>query len=100
MTDAPAPGAPAGNGADIVEIGPDGALTFDAARLGPLLGLSAAGLLEEIRKGLVYHVHEIGTGADEGTRRVTFRYRSRELRLLIDGTGAVRSADAPQPGRP
>ena len=104
MTDTPDPTASgeraAGNGAGLVEIGPDGALTFEAERLAPLLGLSAPGLLEEVRKGLVYHVHEIGTGPDEGTRRVTFRYRSRELRLLIDEAGRVLPADAPHPARP
>jgi hypothetical protein len=34
-------------------------------------------------------VAEKGTAADEGRIRLTFRYRARECRIVVDASGAV-----------
>jgi hypothetical protein len=46
-------------------------------------------MMAELRCGLVYQVAEKGTAADEGRIRLTFRYRARECRIVVDASGAV-----------
>jgi hypothetical protein len=45
--------------------------------------------MAELRCGLVYQVAEKGTAGDEGRIRLTFRYRARECRIVVDASGAV-----------
>lgn len=67
----------------------DGTCMVDAAILGPALGLSPAALMVELRAGLVYQVAERGIGADAGRMRLTFRYRHRELCVIVDRAGQI-----------
>jgi len=67
----------------------DGGCTVDAEILAPALGLSPAALIERLRAGLVYHTGERGVGSDEGLTRLTFRYRHREFRAIIDCAGRI-----------
>jgi hypothetical protein len=46
-------------------------------------------LMEALKKGLVYHVYEEGIGADQGSSPVTFRYRARQVTIVIDRAGRV-----------
>ena len=66
-----------------------GEITVDARLIAPRLGLTAEGLMAEMRRGLVYQVAEIGIAADAGRLRLTFRYRARECRLVVDHDGAI-----------
>lgn len=61
----------------------------DAATLAPALGLSPGALMAQLQAGLVYHVTERGTGEDAGRMRLTFRYRHREVRVIVDRAGHV-----------
>ncbi|MDB5409280.1 MAG: hypothetical protein JWL84_4192 [Rhodospirillales bacterium] len=45
--------------------------------------------MAKLRCGLVYQVAEKGTAADDGSIRLTFRYRARECRIVVDASGAV-----------
>lgn len=65
----------------------DGEITIDAELLAPKLGLSAASLMTEMRKGIVYSVTEAGFDEDVGRTRLTFRYRSRAWTVVIDPDG-------------
>jgi len=67
----------------------DGGCTVDADILAPALGLSPASLIDQLRAGLVYQINERGIGADEGLTRLTFRYRHREFRAIVDGAGRI-----------
>lgn len=80
-------------GEKIAEIGPDGSIVFDAARIAPLLGLSPSRMMAELQRGSLYQVSETGTGADAGRTRVTFRYRARQIALIIDGAGRTIGLD-------
>ena len=62
-------------------------LVFDAEAVAPLLGLAPGAFMEELRKGIVHQVHELGTGEDSGKARVTFRYRARQSTLTLDASG-------------
>ena len=66
-----------------------GDLVFDAEAVAPLLGLAPAAFMEELRKGVVYQIHERGTEEHLGNNRVTFRYRARQSVLTVDGHGCV-----------
>ena len=67
----------------------DGEITVDAERLAPKLGLSAAALKAEMRKGNVSSVAETGIDEDAGRTRVTFRYRTRAWSVVVDPDGAL-----------
>jgi hypothetical protein len=67
----------------------DGEITVDARLIAPHLGLTPEEMIAEVRHGLVYQVAEKGLAADEGRLRLTFRYRARECRVVIDADGAV-----------
>ena len=71
------------------EVDASGDLVFDAAAVAPLLGLTPGPFMEELRKGVVYQVHERGTEEDSGKSRVTFRYRARQSVLTVDRHGPV-----------
>ena len=57
--------------------------------IAPHLGLTPEEMMAELRCGLVYQVAEKGTAADEGRIRLTFRYRARECRIVVDASGAI-----------
>jgi hypothetical protein len=75
------------DGAAVVSI--NGEITVDARLIAPHLGLTPEEMMAELRCGLVYQVAEKGTAADEGRIRLTFRYRARECRIVVDASGAV-----------
>jgi hypothetical protein len=66
-----------------------GDLVFNAEAVAPLLGLEPAAFMEELRKGVVYQVHECGIDEDVGKNRVTFRYRACQSILTVDRHGCV-----------
>ena len=67
----------------------DGEITVDAERLALKLGLTAAALKAEMRKGNVSSVAETGIDEDVGRTRVTFRYRTRTWSVVVDSDGAL-----------
>jgi hypothetical protein len=73
----------------------EGEITIDAELLAPRLGLSAASLKAEMRKGIVYSVAETGINEDAGRTRLTFRYRSRAWTVVVDPEGNLVESIAP-----
>ncbi len=67
----------------------DGEISVDTRLIAPHLGLTPEEMMAELRCGRVYQVAEKGTAADEGRIRLTFRYRARECRIVVDASGAV-----------
>jgi hypothetical protein len=65
----------------------DGEITIDAELLASKLGLSAALLKAEMRKGIVSGVAETGINEDVGCARLTFRYRSRAWTVVVEPDG-------------
>lgn len=53
------------------------------------LGLSTEAFIANLRIGLVHEITEKGVGDDSGRFRLTFRFRSRQFRALVDEAGAV-----------
>ena len=70
-------------------------LEIDATEIAPLLGLTPERLMAELRAGEVYHSAEELDRDDDGRIRVTFRYRARMARLIVDSDGSMR----PEPDR-
>ena len=66
----------------------DGEITIEANVLAFKLGLSVEALKENMVRGLVTGVTETGIDEDEGSTRLTFRYKDRVWRVVIiaDGT--------------
>ena len=75
------------DGAAVVTI--NGEITVDARLIAPHLGLTPEEMMAELRCGFVYQVAQKGTAADEGPIRLTFRYRARECRIVVDASGAI-----------
>ena len=75
----------------------DGKITIDADLLasGLGLGLLAALLKAEMRKGMVSGVAETGINEDAGRTRLTFRYRSRVWTVVVDPDGNLVESIAP-----
>ena len=67
----------------------DGEITIDAELLAPKLGLSAAALKAEMRKGNVSSVAVTGIDEDAGRTRVTFRYCTRAWTVVVEPDGTV-----------
>ena len=67
-------------------------IVIDAATVAPRLGLTPERFMEELRRGLVFQVTEMGVGEDAGRIRLTFRYRAREFSMILDANGAERAA--------
>ena len=67
----------------------DGEITIDAKVLAPKLRLSVEALKAEMRKGNVTSVAETGINEDAGRTRVTFRYRTRTLIVVVEPDGTV-----------
>lgn len=68
-------------------------LRLDAREIAPLLGLTPERLMSELRAGHVYHAAEEGCGRDDGRLRITFRYRARVARLIVEPDGSARPDD-------
>ena len=75
----------------------DGKITIDADLLASGLGLSAALLKAEMRKGIVSSVAETGINEDAGRTRLTFRYGSRAWTVVVDPDGNLVESIAPAP---
>ena len=67
----------------------NGEITVDAELLAPKLGLSAAALKVEMRKGSIDSVAEAGIDEDAGRTRLTFRYRTRAWTVVVEPDGTV-----------
>ncbi len=67
----------------------DGDVTIDAAALASKLGLSAEALKDKMAKGLVTSVSETGRDEDAGRMRLTFRYRARVWRVVVEADGTL-----------
>ena len=67
----------------------DGEITIDAELLAPKLGLSAAALKAEMRKGNVSSVAETGINEDAARTRVTFRYHTRAWTVVVNPDGTL-----------
>lgn len=79
---------------DICRADDDG-LQIDAREIAPLLGLTPERLMAELRAGHIYHSAEEASDDDGGSFRLTFRYRARMARLIVEPDGSMR----PEPGR-
>jgi hypothetical protein len=73
----------------------DGDVEIDAGYLAPKLGLSPRQLIDEMRRGIVYGVVETGVAEDEGRTRLTFRYRARAWRVVVEPDGTLVEASDP-----
>ncbi|MFT5359426.1 MAG: hypothetical protein ACI9KE_006669 [Polyangiales bacterium] len=62
----------------------NGEITIDAELLAAKLGLSAALLKAEMRKGIVSGVAETGINEDVGCTGLTFRYHWRAWTVVVD----------------
>ncbi len=77
---------------DSLPIGPDTTclaatdtnIIIDALAVAPLLGLPPDLFMSNIRRGIITQVTELGVDEDAGLYRVTFRYRSRCCRVLVN----------------
>ena len=67
----------------------DGDIFIDAEALAPKLGLSVDALKEEMGRGLVTSIAETGVDDDEGRLRLTFRYRARAWRVVMEPDGTL-----------
>ena len=67
----------------------DGEITVDAKALAPKLGLTIEALKENMANGLVTGVTETGMDEDAGRTRLTFRYRARVWRVVIEADGGL-----------
>lgn len=65
------------------------AVTVDAAIVASGLGLEPQVVQELMRRGEITGVCEQGIDADAGRHRLTFFYRGRRLRLIVDEFGRV-----------
>ena len=75
----------------------DGNITIDAEALAPKLGLSVDALKERMAKGLVTSIAETGLDEDAGRTRLTFRYRARVWRIVVEPDGTLVDDPAPAP---
>lgn len=73
----------------------DDGITVDAELLAPKLGLTADALRENMAKGLVTSIAETGVDEDAGRTRLTFRYRARVWRVVLEADGTPVDAPAP-----
>ena len=67
----------------------DGAIEIDAAVVSAGLGLEPHEVLDLMRSKSITGVWEHGIDDDAGRYRLTFFYRNRRLRLIVDDRGGV-----------
>ena len=85
MTKLPSATVSVGNGDYIV----------DAGILAPKLGLSVEALRKAMAGGLVTSVAETGVDEDTGRTRLTFRYRMRLWRIVVEADGTLTEDPVP-----
>ena len=81
----------------------DSTFEVEASVIAAGLDVEPAQVLILIRTGEITSSSEHGVGEDAGFHRLTFHYRNRRLRLIVDGAGQVvrrSSVDFGQQGRP
>ena len=61
----------------------------EAALLASAFGIDESQVRDEMRAGAITSLCETGVDEDAGRDRVTFRYGSRVLRLVVDEAGRV-----------
>jgi Family of unknown function (DUF6522) len=62
---------------------------IDASIVGEGLGLDASSVLSLMHKGEITSLCEQGVDEDAGRCRLTFFYKSRRFRIIVDETGNV-----------
>jgi hypothetical protein len=67
----------------------DGAVEIDASVVGQGLGLEPQEILQLMRDGAITAVYEEGVDDDAGRHRLTFFYKGRRLRLVVEDSGRV-----------
>ena len=75
----------------------DGEITIDAELVAYKLGVSTALLQAGMPKGVVSSVAETGIDEDVGRTRLTFRYRSRTWRVVVESDGSLVESMEPAP---
>src|SRR5688572_18353161 len=81
----------------------DGAFLIEASVIAAGLDVEPAQVLVLIRSGEITSISEQGVGEDAGFHRLTFHYRNRRFRLIVDRAGQIvrrSSVDFGQQGRP
>lgn len=77
----------------MAEVEADGTIIFPMEVVAAGLKVPVEALLPGMRAGILYQVTEKGEGEDAGRLRVTFRFRSRQCRLIVEETGRILPAD-------
>lgn len=72
----------------VVATTPEG-FEVDAQIIASAFGLDEATLRDRMRAGEITSLCETGVDEDAGRSRVTFRYGTRVLRLIVDDAGKV-----------
>jgi hypothetical protein len=65
----------------------NGSIEIDARLLAEALDLDASEFMTLVRSGQITSVSERGVGSDEGQFRLTFFFRGKRLRLIVDRFG-------------
>jgi hypothetical protein len=81
----------------------DGAFLIEASVIATGLDVEPAQVLFLIRSGEITSTSEQGVAKDAGFHRLTFHYRNRRFRLIVDEAGQIvrrSSVDFGQQGRP
>jgi hypothetical protein len=81
----------------------DGAFLIEASVIATGLEVEPAQVLTLIRSGEITSISEQGVVEDAGLHRLTFYYRNRRFRLIVDGAGQIvrrSSVNFGQQGRP
>ncbi|KKX33118.1 DUF6522 family protein [Rhizobium sp. LC145] len=74
----------------IVEFQPNGDFILDGAELGDRFGLSERDFHRYMKLGLIRGTVEVGTGEDEGTRRLSLRLGNRMWRAVLNADNSIR----------
>lgn len=67
----------------------DGGPEIDAAVVARAMKLAVEYFLRQMRRGAIQGRVERGIGEDEGRYRLSFRYRDRELRMVVGDDGQI-----------
>jgi uncharacterized protein DUF6522 len=67
----------------------DGAFLIESSVIATGLDVEPAQLLILIRSGEITSISEQGVVEDAGFHRLTFHYRNRRFRLIVDGAGQI-----------
>lgn len=81
----------------------DGAFQIEASVIAAGFDIETGRVPVLLRSGEITSTSEQGIGEDAGFHRLTFYYRNRRFRLIIDGTGQIvrrSSVDFGELGRP